>query len=60
MQVKNKASRIHVAIEAIKCASKFNNSVQSKQDELINFLENKLKEHESFIAENGIDKEFVW
>lgn len=55
MQVLNKASRYHVAIEAIRSTIKNNKELESKGNELINQFQKKLDEHSKYIIENGKD-----
>lgn len=57
MEVVNKASRYHVCIEAIKSASKFNDFVKEKEQDLVNHFEQKLEQHKKYIVENGKDME---
>ncbi len=55
MQVVNKASRYHVAIQAILSAARFNDQVRMREEELIRKYTDILKKHESYIVENGDD-----
>ena len=55
MQVQNKTSRFHVAINAIKQASKHNQIVKNNEIRLIDILQNKLNQHSSYIIKNGED-----
>ena len=55
MEVVNKASRYHVCIEAIKLASRINQTVAAKQDELIKYFEDKLEEHKAYIIKHSED-----
>src|SRR5690606_4421446 len=59
MEVVNKASRYHICIEAIKSASKFNDFVKEKEQDLVNHFEQKLEQHKKYIIENGKDMELV-
>lgn len=55
MQVVNKASRYHVAMNAIMSAARFNPKVREREVELIRKYTDILKKHESYIVENGDD-----
>jgi len=55
MQVRNKASRYHVCIEAILAAMKVNMLVARKAKELIHQFSNIIKRHELYIVEYGDD-----
>lgn len=55
MQVRNKASRYHVCIEAILAGMKVNSLIANKGKELINQFSNLLKRHELYIVEHGDD-----
>ncbi|MFS8131415.1 MAG: phosphoketolase family protein [Candidatus Dojkabacteria bacterium] len=55
MEVKNKASRYHVCIEAIKMASHINKAIYDKQGELIKYFEDLLDKHRKYIIENSED-----
>ena len=55
MQVVNKASRYHVAIEALKYVLFEREEFKEKIEKLISILEFKLDEHAKFIVENGKD-----
>ncbi len=64
MQVRNKTSRYHVAIEAIKAAAKYNYSVHKAQTDILNYLHKKLEEHKEYILQYNDDmpeiKEWTW
>lgn len=55
MVVRNKTSRFHLAIEALKHASKHNPEVAKKAPALIKKFEQQLKEHSAYIVKHGID-----
>ncbi|MEP7104122.1 MAG: phosphoketolase family protein [Candidatus Dojkabacteria bacterium] len=55
MEVKNKASRYHVCIEAIKLGAEVNATIAEKKDDLIKYFEEKLEEHKRYIAEYSED-----
>lgn len=55
MVVRNRTSRFHLAIEALKHASKHNEQVAQKAPELITFFEQQLKDHAKYILKYGKD-----
>lgn len=55
MQVKNGTSRYHIAIHAIQRASEINPELAKRKDDLVNQLNQKLKEHEEYIILHGND-----
>ncbi len=55
MQVVNKASRYHVAMQAILSAARFNNDVAAREVELIKKYTEILKKHSEYIVEYGDD-----
>ncbi|MCX6733570.1 MAG: phosphoketolase family protein [Candidatus Peregrinibacteria bacterium] len=55
MVVRNKTSRFHLAIQAVKHASEANPSVAKKANKLIKFFEQQLKEHSRYILIHGTD-----
>lgn len=55
MQVQNETSRFHIAIEAVKAASKHNPVVEAKMMELYNYCYEMLKKHKSYIVKYGDD-----
>lgn len=64
MQVKNSASRIHVAMHALEQAAKVNPEVEKIKNDALLYLNSKLQAHEEYILENGDDmpeiKEWEW
>ncbi|MCP5469731.1 MAG: phosphoketolase family protein [Chlamydiales bacterium] len=55
MCVRNKTSRYHLIIEAIKQAAPFNKQVESKAVDMISHFEYVLREHRAYIDEHGTD-----
>lgn len=55
MQVLNKTSRYHLAIDLIEKGSLRNKKVREEKKKLIRYLEHKLGKHEKFIVKNGRD-----
>jgi len=55
MVVRNRTSRFHLAIQAVKHASEVNPSVAKKAAKLIKFFEQQLKEHSKYILIHGTD-----
>ncbi len=59
MLVRNNISRYHIAIRAVKHASKRNFWVRLKSKELIAMFESKIKEHQDYIKEHDKDPEEI-
>ncbi|RPA83210.1 D-xylulose 5-phosphate/D-fructose 6-phosphate phosphoketolase [Ascobolus immersus RN42] len=57
MLLRNHVSRYHVAIQAVTFASKVNDEVRKKQDEVVGELERRIKEHQDYLQEHGEDLE---
>lgn len=55
MQVLNKTSRYHLAIEAVTYARQTNQWVVTKADEVIKHWQDLLTKHEAYIVEHGVD-----
>ncbi|GAB4148139.1 MAG: phosphoketolase family protein [Patescibacteria group bacterium] len=55
MQIKNQTSRYHVAIETLKAISEIKPELNSKYNELINQLEQKILQHKQYIQQHGED-----
>lgn len=55
MQVRNKTSRYHLCIDAIREGAKFNKVIAKKAAKLIRYFENKLDEHSKYIVKYGKD-----
>ena len=55
MEVKNKASRYHVCIEAIRLGARINDAVANRKEDLIKYFKDKLQEHRSYIEEFSED-----
>jgi xylulose-5-phosphate/fructose-6-phosphate phosphoketolase len=55
MLVKNRCSRYHLAIDAIKEASKVNPDVRQVQNEMIKYFESMLMKHHLYVEQYGID-----
>ncbi|NGX54014.1 MAG: Xylulose-5-phosphate phosphoketolase [Chlamydiae bacterium] len=64
MAVRNKTSRFHVIMEAIRLAAPFNPSVAAKANEWVSHYEYTLQEFRTYIDENGKDpdeiSEWMW
>jgi xylulose-5-phosphate/fructose-6-phosphate phosphoketolase len=59
MQIKNKTSRYHVAIEAIKKSALINHEIAPLAEQLVDTLNMKIQEHRLYIAEHGDDSEEI-
>lgn len=55
MVVRNKTSRFHLAIDALKQAATINPAVATKAPKLIKFFEQQLAKHAEYIVKNGKD-----
>lgn len=55
MEVKNKASRYHVCMEAIELASHVNRAVAEKKEELMEYFDKQLERHRKYIREHSED-----
>ena len=55
MQVLNKTSRWHIALQAMQIAAKQNSKIGEKLNKLSSQLESKLDQHHKYIRENGQD-----
>jgi len=56
IRVQNRIDRFHIAISALKEIKRYK---QKEKDVCINWCLNMLNEHEKYIAENGIDMEYI-
>lgn len=59
MAIRNKASRIHIMMQAIRAASYRNPRVAAKATSLISELEYKLRDHRAYILSHGQDPEEI-
>ena len=59
MAIRNKASRFHVATQAIRAAGVRNQEVAARANELISYFEYRLRDHRKYIQKNGIDPEDI-
>ncbi|MFA7278305.1 MAG: phosphoketolase family protein [Candidatus Gracilibacteria bacterium] len=55
MVVRNKTSRYHLAMEAIRHAARYNEIVAKKMPKLIKFFEQQLADHSKYIVKHGVD-----
>jgi xylulose-5-phosphate/fructose-6-phosphate phosphoketolase len=53
--VQNRASRYHVAMQAVRAAAKSNTRVAGQADQVLARYEGKLKEHHQYIRAHGVD-----
>lgn len=64
MQIDNKTSRYHLAIDALNRVAKSNHAIKSKANKLITLFEQKIKDHEAYIVKYGKDmhdiEDFQW
>lgn len=59
MNVRNKTSRFHLIMQAIRLAAPHNHTVAAKANELVSHYEYVLQEHRTYILEHGQDPEEI-
>ena len=59
MQIDNKTSRFHIAIDVLQKMSKENSEIKSKANKLIMLFEQKIKDHSAYIVKYGKDMEEI-
>ncbi|NGX61008.1 MAG: Xylulose-5-phosphate phosphoketolase [Chlamydiae bacterium] len=59
MNVRNKTSRFHLIMQAIRLAAPHNPVVAAKANELVSHYEYILEAHKEYIRENGVDPEEI-
>ena len=60
MAIRNKASRYHLIIEALRQAARLNPRVQAVANELVSHYEYQLEDHRRYILANGKDPDEIY